>query len=292
MENLVKHPKYGFWQITPTPTKEQITEFYKNEFYSGAYKQYNDSSLEVQVQDREFYEGGLADMALHIAEILGKPLQSLSILDIGCGWSQALLFFEKMGMECFGFDPAPEAVEFANRKGLRVKLAGMDRMDVFDGMKFDIVVLKNVLEHLADPVNVLQQIRTDILKQGGLLIIDVPNEFNPFQTAGRDVHNLNDWWVSPPGHLNYFSKDTLKATLEGEGYAVKLAEASFPLEMFLLFGECYVGDEKLGRACHEKRVAFEQNLRKAGQENLLRQFYQCLAEMNLGRQITIYALAN
>ena len=37
----------------------------------------------------------------------------------------------------------------------------------------------------------------------------MPNEFNVFQTTGRDVHGLNDWWVAPPGHLNYFSNDTL-----------------------------------------------------------------------------------
>jgi len=288
---LEKNPQYGFLQFKPTPTNDEITEFYANEFYSGEYKKFNDSSLEVQLEDREFFEGGLDDIAYHINEVLNKPLNHLSLLDIGCGWSQALLFFASKGMDCYGFDPAPEAVSYGISKGLNVKRAGMDRMNVFGDKKFDVVMLKNVLEHLANPVEVLDEIHQKVLSKGGLIVIDVPNEFNAFQTAGRDLHQLNDWWVAPPAHLNYFSKDTLVNLLEGTGYEVKLSEASFPLEMFLLFGDCYVNDGRLGKQCHQKRVAFETNLRKLGYTQKLHQFYQALAELNLGRQITIYAVS-
>jgi SAM-dependent methyltransferase len=211
------------------------------------------------------------------------------VLDVGCGWSQALLYFASKGIECYGFDPAPEAIEYGQKKGLNVKVAGMDRMNVFEDKKFDVVMLINVLEHLANPVEILEEIRSQVLKSSGMIIIDVPNEFNVFQTAGRDVHGLTDWWVAPPAHLNYFSKDTLVNLLEGTGYSVQLAEASFPLEMFLLFGDCYVGDGKLGKECHQKRVAFEKHLRKLGHSETLHNFYQSLAELNLGRQITAYA---
>jgi hypothetical protein len=109
--------------------------------------------------------------------------------------------------------------------------------------------------------------------------------------AGRDLHQLSDWWVVPPAHLNYFSKDSLVNLLEGTGYTVKISEASFPLEMFLLFGDCYVNNSELGKECHKKRVAFEINLRNFGGTHKLRQFYRALAELNLGRQITIYAVS-
>jgi predicted SAM-dependent methyltransferase len=165
----------------------------------------------------------------------------------------------------------------------------MDKMDVFDGQRFDLVMLNNVLEHLAYPVAVVTEIRQKVLNPGGMIIIDVPNEFNVFQTVARDVHGLSDWWVAPPAHLNYFSRDTLQNLLEGCGYEVKLAEASFPMEMFLLFGECYVGNDLLGKQCHIKRVEFENNLRKLGHEDKLRDFYKALAEINLGRQVKMYA---
>jgi 2-polyprenyl-3-methyl-5-hydroxy-6-metoxy-1,4-benzoquinol methylase len=288
--SLKAHPKFGFLQFKPTPSLEEINEFYANEFYSGDYKNFNDSSLEVHLGDRAFHEGGWENMAQHMCEILGKPVEQLSLLDVGCGWSQALLYFASKGMDCCGFDPAPEAIEYGVKKGLNVKHAGMGSMDVFGDKIFDVVSLNNVLEHLANPVEVLEEIRDKVLQSGGLIVIDVPNEFNVFQTAGRELHDLEEWWVAPPGHLNYFSKDTLANLLEGTGYEVKLEEASFPMEMFLLFGDCYVGDGKLGKECHQKRVAFETNLRKLGHGEKLNHFYQALAQLNLGRQITTYAI--
>ena len=41
-------------------------------------------------------------------------------------------------------------------------------------------MLNNVLEHLEDPEKTLYQVK-EILNDGGLLTIDVPNEFNEFQ---------------------------------------------------------------------------------------------------------------
>lgn len=288
---LEPHPEYGFLQVKPTPSSEEITRFYASEFYSADYKNFNDSSLEVHMENRSFYEGSWSDMAYHIEKLLGRALAGVSLLDVGCGWAQCLQYFSQKGVQCYGFDPAPEAVAYGVSKGLTLKHAGLERMDVFDDISFDVVMLNNVLEHLADPVDVVTEIRKKVLKPGGLIIIDVPNDFNKFQIAGRDVHGLSDWWVAPPAHLNYFSRSTLQNLLQGCGYEVILAESSFPLEMFLLFGDCYVGDSKLGRECHLKRVAFEENLRRVGQEAKLRDFYQALARLDLGRQVKIYALA-
>jgi 2-polyprenyl-3-methyl-5-hydroxy-6-metoxy-1,4-benzoquinol methylase len=286
---VVERQRYGFWAIRPTPSKEEITRFYANEFYSGDYKNFNDSSLEVQVNDLEFYEGSWGDVADSIQRLSGRTLDGQTILDIGCGWGLFLEYMSRLGMKCYGFDPAPEAVAYASSKGASVKLAGLDKIAVFDDQRFDVVTLNNVLEHLSDPIGVVSEVLTEVLSPDGLLVIDVPNEFNAFQLAGRDTHGLADWWVAPPAHLNYFSNESLSDLLEGEGYDVLHSEASFPLEMFLLFGECYVGDGTLGKEIHRKRVNFELNMRRNGQTEVLRKFYKGLAQVNLGRQVRIYA---
>ena len=285
----IKKNKFGFYQISPTPSAEEITKFYTDEFYTGEYKNFNDSSLEVQVQDNDFFEGKWQDIYENFLEIKKKINKKTSILDIGCGWAQALLFFKKKGLECYGFDPAIEAVQYGCKKGLNIKHAGLDGMDVFEGKKFDIVTMFNVLEHLADPVKALKQIKK-ILKPKGVLVVDVPNEFNDFQLAGRDIHNLKNWWIAPPNHLNYFSKDSLVKLLESLSFSSKICESSFPLEMFLLFGDNYVTNRKLGSECHKKRVNFEMNLRKFNKKLTLKNFYRALANINLGRQITIYSI--
>lgn len=284
----LKKNKFGFYQVTPTPTPEEITKFYAEEFYTGEYKNFNDSSLEVQINDKDFFQGRWSDIYDNLLEIDSSLKNNASILDVGCGWAQALLSFKEKGFDCFGFDPAIEAVDYGCKKGLNIKHAGLEGMDVFEGKKFNIVSMLNVLEHLADPIKSIDQIKK-ILKPNGILVIDVPNEFNDFQLAGRDVHDLDDWWVAPPNHLNYFSKDSLVKLLDNMGFNVKICESSFPLEMFLLFGDNYVKDGSIGSVCHKKRVAFEQNLRMHGKTSSLKNFYRSLAELNLGRQITIYS---
>ena len=287
--SLKKNEKFGFLQITPTPSAAEISKFYADEFYSGDYKKLNDSSLKVQVEDQDFYNGFRDDLFESMKPHLPTQVfAKLSILDIGCGWGQALIYFKQKGFQCYGFDPAPEAIEYAKKEGLTVQVAGLDKMNVFE-KKFDVVILFNVLEHLQDPVRVVEEIKSSVLKPGGLLIIDVPNEFNDFQVVGQKVHELTEWWVAPPAHLNYFSKSTLCKLLEGTGYRVLDAQSSFPLEIFLLFGKKYVGDSKLGRECHLQRVQFELNLRKHGKQEKLRDFYRALAELGLGRQIVVIA---
>lgn len=287
---LKAHPRYGFLQVRPTPTLKEITDFYAKEFYSAHYQRCNDSSLDIQIRDKDFYDGHWTDLCDNIEDLRGRSLKGAKVLDIGCGWGQALLQFRERGMICFGFDPVADAVKYAHKQKLNVVEAGMDRVDVFPKETFDVVTVLNVLEHLADPVQILKNIRTKILKPGGLLVIDVPNEFNAFQLCGQKIHGLPPWWIAPPAHLNYFDGKSLKKLLTGLGYQVERLESSFPMEMFLLFGHNYVQDGALGRQCHEQRMAFELNLRKQGQTSVLRRFYQSLAEQNLGRQIVAYAM--
>lgn len=286
---LVPHPKFGFLQIKPTPTSEEITKFYKDEFYSSAYPRFNNSALDAQLMDKEFLDAHREDLCGTIQAMTGKSLAGLEALDIGCGWAQTLIYFKQKGMIGHGFDPAPEAVAYGKEQGLNVIQAGLERMDVFGDKKFDVVTLLNVLEHAADPAALLKEVCDKVLKRGGVLLVEVPNEFNAFQVAGREVHQLEEWWVAPPAHLNYFNNDSLRKLLQGTGYEVKLTEACFPMEMFLLFGDNYVKDRPLGRKCHERRMAFELNLRRQGRTGVLRKFYQSLAEQNLGRQITAFA---
>ena len=150
---------FGFYQIKPTPTDDEITKFYAEEFYSGEYKNFNDSSLKVQTNDDEFYRGRWNDIYQNILEIKKNLPNKTSILDIGCGWGLALEFFKKKGMLCYGFDPSIEAVEYANKNKLNVKHAGIKNMDVFEGKKFNIITMLNVLEHLSDPILALKQIK-------------------------------------------------------------------------------------------------------------------------------------
>lgn len=282
---IVEDP-LGFLRVDPIPTEEEVERFYRDEFYSSEYKSFNDSSREVQLNDPDYFEAYWEDHRVEIEKIKGS-LEGLSILDIGCGFALGMQYLKRFGADVHGIDPAPEAIEYACEQGVTAKI-GFQDIDLFGDKKFDVVSLINVLEHLREPAEVLRGVRK-ILKPDGLLIVDVPNEFNEFQTIANEEYGLGEWWLCPPNHINYFNAASLPKLLEKCGYKPMKTKSAFPLEMFLLMGDVYVGDREIGKTCHNKRVLFEKTLRKHGKEALLDKFYTMLAELNLGRHVMSYA---
>ena len=99
---------------------------------------------------------------------------------------------------------------------------------------------------------------------------------------------LDEWWVLSPNHINYFSHATLQNLCEGCGFKIVHKTCSFPMELFLLFGDVYIGDAQLGSVCHEKRVKFEKLMRKHGMMSEMDDLYAAFANLNLGRTALIY----
>lgn len=284
---IITDAAHGFLRADPVPTQLEVEKFYKQEFYSSDYKNFNDSSLKVQEEEEGFFVSRWNGIYTKCREHFNYD--SLSLFDIGFGFAQALLYFRNRGFDVSGLEPSHEAVEYARSKGLEVYNSGIEDFDCVGERRFDVVTLLNVLEHLRDPASTLKNIQTKLLKPGGLLVIDAPNEFNDFQTIANEEYNLNSWWVCPPNHINYFSATSLKKLLVDCGYSIFYVEASFPLEIFMLMGDVYVGNKELGKVCHNKRVKFEYLMRKYGKKEKLASFYQSLAELDLGRQVVAYA---
>src|SRR5690606_19118293 len=116
--------------------------------------------------------------------------------------------------------------------------------------RFDAVVLLNVLEHVPDPVNTVQLCRS-LLNPDGILCVRVPNDFTPLQQAAELQTKKQSWWVAAPDHINYFNFKSLRRLFEGLGFDVAYQQGDFPMEMFLLMGDDYVGNHEVGKKCHE-----------------------------------------
>ncbi len=282
---IVTDPLFGYRRVEPVPSKEEVELYYQEEFYSN--KRFNDSSLEVQQEGKEFYDSRWSGIFECCKDFFGN--NEFSVFDIGFGYAQAILYFHKQGVKVSGLDPAPQGVKYAQEQGLEVYQAGIEDFACVEGRRFDVVLLLNVLEHLRHPHETLKRIQKELLSPGGLLVIEVPNEFNDFQITATKEYGLSEWWVCPPHHLNYFSTSSLKHLLEICNYTIHSSQATFPMELFLLMGEMYVGNLELGKSCHNKRIQFEKTLRKHGKSEKLLSFYRALADLDLGRQSLIFA---
>ena len=265
---IVKDEKFGYYKLDPTPSQEDVERYYLEEFYSAEYKNFNNSLLKVQKKDQDFFDSRWEKICEIIEEFHGD-LAGRSLFDIGFGFAQALIYFKKQGLEVSGIEPSPEGVDYARSQGLDVYKGGIEEFDIVK-QKFDVVTLNNVLEHLRNPYDVLVSIKDKLLKDNGLLAIDVPNEYNAFQVIANEEYGLKEWWVCPPNHINYFSCKSLSKILEAAGYEIVSQDASFPMEMFMLFGDVYVGNAEVGKECHQKRVRFEKLMAKYGKSDKLK----------------------
>ena len=282
---IIKDKEFGYLRADPIPSPEELEVYYREEFYTP--KPFNDSSLEIQKEGQKYYDSRWEGIYQRCKLILKN--KKFSVFDIGFGYAQALLYFDSKGIEVSGLEPSPEGVQYAKSKGLDVYEAGIDDFTVTKGRRFDVVMMLNVLEHLSHPQETLKSIQTNLLNPGGIVVIEVPNEFNDFQTTAVSEYNIEEWWVCPPHHLNYFSSSSLEILLEKCDYKVEYMQGSFPMEIFLLMGDLYVGNQELGKKCHNRRVEFERIMRKHNKTEKLQKFYEALAKLDLGRTSLVFA---
>ena len=180
---LEQHPEFGYLFVSPPPSIEEISSYYKNEFYSTERPSFNDSQLDVQQEDQEFYNFWRNHIITQVTKDANRPISTFSCFDIGCGWGETLRYLKAKGANAFGVDPSPEAIEFCRSTNINARISDFTQLNPFD-QKFDFVILQNVLEHLNGPDAIIDTINADAIVDEGYLIIDVPNEFNAFQEAG------------------------------------------------------------------------------------------------------------
>jgi len=81
----------------------------------------------------------------------------------------------------------------------------------------------------------------------------------------------------------------LELLLKKRGFDILQIESTFPIDLFLLMGETYIGNELLGRGCHSKRKTLEINLAGSGHNKVKRELYIAMAKLGIGREICAYA---
>jgi len=271
----------GFKHLVPIPSPEELKTIYQHEYYLQEKPLYMERSRE----DLDWWNLVYSERYDTFEELL--PQSRRRILDVGSGPGFFLLHGKQRGWETLGIEPSTEAVAHSRELGLEVIHDFLTEETAQQLGSFDVVHMGDVLEHIPDPKGLLQIVGS-LLAPGGLICVVVPNDYSPFQNALRAVCGYDPWWVAPPHHINYFDFDSLAQILSNNGFDVVLSEATFPIDIFLLMGDNYVGNDEIGRLCHGKRKALERNLSKAGMTELKRVLYQAFASIGIGREAQIF----
>ena len=139
----------------------------------------------------------------------------IRILDVGCGFGEALAYHRARGCEVFGVELDENVREVADRFNFNVHLGPFDPDGYVPG-SFDFVTMHQVMEHLRDPLAVLGGVKK-ILRSGGHLIISTPN------AGGWGSRVFGRRWINwhLPYHRQFFTKDSLRLAAEAVGLEVE-----------------------------------------------------------------------
>jgi SAM-dependent methyltransferase len=124
------------------------------------------------------------------------------LLDVGCGTGWLAEHFTHYT----GVDGSPDAVGIAAAKGRNVVHGDVDQPLPFTDAAFDVVVMKDLLEHVANPVALVQETRR-VLRPGGSVFASSPD-------AQR-------WVWDDYTHRRPFTRKSLRLLFADAGFAVE-----------------------------------------------------------------------
>jgi SAM-dependent methyltransferase len=164
-----------------------------------------------------------------VERVARRPI--VDFLEVGCGEGLAMERARERGWKVTGQDVASAlAEEIERRLGVPVITKPLETRP-FDEGSFDVVYLDSVLEHVAHPRRLLEEIRR-ILRPGGVAYVIVPNEGSLFNGLRQARHVLFRTGRAPqlspltgPYHLVGFTPPTLRRLAESAGFRAVHLEA-------------------------------------------------------------------
>jgi 2-polyprenyl-3-methyl-5-hydroxy-6-metoxy-1,4-benzoquinol methylase len=227
--HIVKCKNCGLIYVHPRPYKDEITLYYSPEYaehrLSGARGKLKHRLRTLALESLPGYSQNTSVFNRILGRTLGIILLSQidivipfkekgRVLDIGCGSGEMIGWMKEYGWELYGVDIARKACNVAEEQGLKTFCGNLHEAK-YPASYFDSIILNHSLEHMYNPLSLLQECGR-ILKNEGLLIVSVPN----FGCLESQFFGASWFQIDVPRHLYHFTRDTLNKTLHVAGFQV------------------------------------------------------------------------
>ncbi|MGE5845149.1 MAG: class I SAM-dependent methyltransferase [Ignavibacteria bacterium] len=156
-----------------------------------------------------------------------KP--SGDLFDLGTGWGHFLAAGKELGYKVHGIEVSGMPCKYAREElNLPVENINFFKMELKKN-SYDLITMWDVLEHIPDADEVIRRCNI-MLKDNGYVILQVPEIDSTIAKLLKEK-----WNMISPGHVNLFSKKTIKKLFEDRGFKVKKIKSSFEFKLFLMY---------------------------------------------------------
>src|SRR5580700_154470 len=147
--------------------------------------------LAEQTDPDAFYASLASDavdqMAPHI-DLAGR-----TVVDVGGGGGWFTAAFRARGAHCYLFEPDPAELSFRTAAPVGAVVSDGYWLPVGDS-KADVVFSSNVLEHVPDPIGLIEEM-IRATRPGGLVYLSYTNWYSPW-----GGHEMSPWHLLGPGY--------------------------------------------------------------------------------------------
>ncbi len=287
---IVQCQTCGFKHIYPTPSTLELERFYWGKYYKEIkpfpYAQVTEEYIGKRIEqvNRNYSYNEIFNRVEKL-----KLTNIQRMVDIGCGNNLLVRFFQDRDWEVFALEPSHDAANFLKLFDLQVFDCSVEEIESTNITEISFINLQFVLEHIVEPFTVLKKLY-EIMVPGGVIRVAVPNDFSEGQLAYVESYKEDFHWVCFPDHINYFTFDSLHNLLEKIGFQEVYRTTNFPLEFLLASGLNYYASEEERKKVGPIVKDFESSFRNTGRGELLKKYYESLAQLGFGRSIYIYAI--
>lgn len=165
--------------------------------------------------------------------VLGRAKPGGTVLEGGVSSGYFARVLTSAGLTVDGFELDPVAAERARAVCREVWVGDLQQIDpaTLRG-PYDVLLFGDTLEHIPDPVAVLQRLRT-VLAPDGALVVSIPNFANwavRLQVlAGR--FRYTDRGILDRTHVRFYTERSLLDMLRDAGFRPVAVEGSIPVPM-------------------------------------------------------------
>lgn len=130
------------------------------------------------------------------------PPTAKCVLSVGCAAAKTEAELVRRGVKVVGVEISPEAAARARQRGLTVLEGDVSDIDISVASEsYDCLIYSDVLEHLCDPIAILER-HVSRLQLNGTVIISVPN-FRHYSVF---------WQLFVRGHIKYVDAGIMDRT--------------------------------------------------------------------------------